>query len=429
VRLSPLLLAGALLASGACASHPAPSRAGSAGTTALAPAAEVVFDLASSCPRVVVDRAGRSFSVAASVDSRDATSLVVVAQGNAATAWRREFPGRAENFAVSAAQLGEGLAVAGAASEPDGGLFVVSLSATGATRFTRRIAALGGAGAGDEPHVTAVVLGPHSEITVAGTTRERLDFGVSSVAPGASGYDDDRMLFVARYAPDGALVFSAARKAKLGTLPRLVAMADGAVAVAFDARGGKPSLEWLDGQGHGSAASLALSGTIRAMTSSGRDEVVLATQRAEDRTGAPVIELARLTRRGGTIRATTIPGELQDGALAVRANGDLWFGGWFDGAPAGCASPPSSSDGAGRLPRLQIVSADGRRCRSLPVATRDARWTTPASLVETPRGRMLYATPYLGVLELPGVPPRSSGTGASRCALVALPADAVEYTP
>jgi len=142
-----------------------------------------------------------------------------------------------------------------------------------------------------------------------------------------------------------------------------------------------------------------------------------------------VIELARLARRGETIRRTTIPGELQDGALAVRANGDLWFGGWFDGAPTGCASVLSSSDVDGRLPRLQIVSADGSRCRSLPVATRQAGWTTPASLAEARPGRMLYVTPYLGELELPGVPTLSSGTAASRCALLALPANAVEYTP
>jgi hypothetical protein len=40
------------------------------------------------------------------------------------------------------------------------------------------------------------------------------------------------------------------------------------------------------------------------------------------------------------------------------------------------------------------VSADGRRCRSRRVAMRDARWTTPASLVEGRDRAHLLATPY-----------------------------------
>jgi len=124
------------------------------------------------------------------------------------------------------------------ASEPDRGLFVVSLSATGATRFTRHIAARD---AGVETHITAVVLGPHSEITVAGTTREPLDFGASPLPTDAGAYDDT-MVVVTQYAANGALVFSLGRKAKLGTLPRLAPLTDGAVAVAFDAREGNPAL-------------------------------------------------------------------------------------------------------------------------------------------------------------------------------------------
>jgi hypothetical protein len=407
----------------------------------MAPA-DVVFDLASSCPRVAVDRAGRLFSVALNEAARDtggpasggAPELVIQTQGKTSPAWRRELTGRTLHFALADAHLGDGIAVAGAAIEPirlldettrGRGMFVVSLAANGSTRFTRRIDALGG---GDVPRVTAIVLGPRSEVTIAGTTSEPLDFGTASLARDEGAYDDT-MMFVARYSPNGALIFSTARKARLGTTPRLVAWSDGTVAVAFDARDGKAALEWLDPLGHGASVSLALAGSIRAMAAAWRDDVVVATQRADETTHAPVIELARLTRRGETIWSRTMQGELQDGALAVRANGDTWFGGWLDGAPTACASSASTSDASGPLPRLQIVSADGRRCRSLPVATRDARWTTPASLVEGAKGRVFYATPYLGNVELPGVGSRSSGMTGSRCALFDLPADAPEYAP
>ena len=272
------------------------------------------------------------------------------------------------------------------------------------------------------------MLGSRSEVILAGTTGEALDFGTASLARDEGAYDDT-MMFVAHYSPDGVLVFRTARKAKLGTTPRLVAWSDGTVAVAFDARDGKPALEWLDPVGHGAPVSLALGGSMRAMAAAGQDDVVVATQRADETSHEPVIELARLTRRGETIWSRTMQGELQDGALAVRANGDTWFGGWFDGAPTACASPASTSDASGPLPRLEIVSADGRRCRSLPVATRDARWTTPASLVEGVTGRVFYATPYLGNVELPGVASLSSGITGSRCALFDLPTYAPEYTP
>jgi hypothetical protein len=81
------------------------------------------------------------------------------------------------------------------------------------------------------------------------------------------------------------------------------------------------------------------------------------------------------------------------------------------------------------LPRLQIVSADGTRCRSVPVATRSAIWKPPASFVELPADHMLYATPCLGDLALPGLAPRSLGAFLTRCFVFDLPADSKEYTP
>ena len=409
----------------------------------MAPA-DVVFDLASSCPRVTVDRSGRLFTIAMNDAARDAgdrasggvPELVIETQGKTSATWHREVTGQTLHFALADAHLGDGIAVAGVAIEPirlldeitrGRGMFVVSLAANGSTRFTRRIKALGGGGS-EVPRVTAIVLGPHSDVTIAGTTSEALDFGTASIARDEGAYDDT-ILFVAHYSPDGLLAFSTARKAKLGTKPRLAAWPDGTIAVAFDARDGKAALEWLDPHGRGAPVFLTLAGTLRAMAAAGGDDAVVATQRADDETHAPVIELARLTRRGETIWSRTMQGELQDGALAVRANGDTWFGGWFDGAPAACAAPASTSDASGPLPRLQIVNADGRRCRSLPVATREARWTTPASLIESVTGRVYYATPYLGNVELPGVASRSSGMTTSRCALFDLPADGPGYAP
>ena len=56
--------------------------------------------------------------------------------------------------------------------------------------------------------------------------------------------------------------------------------------------------------------------------------------------------------------------------------------------------------------------------------TRDA---APASLLEGSSGAGLYATPYFGDVDVPGVAARSAGTVGSRCALFDVPADAPAY--
>jgi hypothetical protein len=313
------------------------------------------------------------------------------------------------------------------------GLFVLSFAADGTRRFGRWFTTPHRPRYREQPHITAVTLGPRSEVTIAGVTAEAVDLGTGTIAPEEAAYDHT-LAFVARYAPDGTPVRVTARKARSGTLPRLAAWADGGVVVAFDGQDGAPVLEAFDGDAFGMSEGrripAAISGRVDALAAAGPGEMVVAT---ESRTEAEphLAHLARVTRQGELTWSRTMRGWISLGALTVRANGEAWFAGGFEGPSGGCVppSPMAEPEHADNLPRLQIVSADGTRCRSVPVTTRLANWEPPVSFVELPADHMLYATPCLGDLALPGLAPRSLGTFVTHCFIFDLPADSKEYTP
>jgi hypothetical protein len=304
-------------------------------------------------------------------------------------------------------------------------LFVVSFAADGTQRFSRWVAAPEGS------RITAAVLGPHAEVTIVGTARAALDLGAAGRIEPEPGAYDDTIAFVLQYATDGSLARHAMRAAKLGTTPRLAAWSDGRLALAFDAQDRGPTLEMIDpaalGSKTGHRPAVDFAGPIRAVAAAFDGDVMVATQ-AAGQDSVLTSTILRLSRTGELQWTRAMRGELQDGAFGVRANGDTWFGGWFDALPPGCTGPARTQDG-GALPRLQIIGADGKRCRSVPVATRDARWNTPASLVDVSEGHIVYATPWLGSLALPGLAPRSAGSVGSRCIVLDLPADAPAYRP
>ena len=58
----------------------------------------------------------------------------------------------------------------------------------------------------------------------------------------------------------------------------------------------------------------------------------------------------------------------------------------------------------------------------MTIATRDCQWPALASMHERDGARVLYATPYLGTLRLPGVEPHDAGAVGGRCVLLDPPA-------
>jgi hypothetical protein len=435
---------------GACASHGSSSVPAALRAPARAASAEVLFDLAATCPRISIDRGARQFLAAVTerpeelgTTSATRSTLVVgrrAAQG-AALAWHHDLGPDTTSFELSEGRLGEGVAIAGAARAPipfvgtaaDArwrGLFVLSFAPDGTLRFGRWIEAGSALTSSEEPRVTAAVSGPRSEVTLAGTTHEPLDFGGVTLRPGKEAYDNT-VAFVVQYASNGVPAFATSRPAKLGTSPRLVARPDGALVMGFEARDGSPRLEAFEPtgpRGVGHRLPVTLEGTLGALAAAGPHDVIAATQ-SRDEGGTPTeLRIARVAATGEIVWSRIMHGELQDGALAVTASGNTWFSGWFEGDPTGCVSAPLEVEHESVLPRLQLIDASGARCRSLPASTRTARWSTPASLLETAAGRMTFAAPLAGTATLPGI--RAQATPlATRCVAVTLPTEAPEYLP
>lgn len=403
--------------------------------------AEVLFDLAATCPKLSVDHGARQFLAAVTerpqelgVTSATRSPLVLgrrAARG-ASLEWHRELGSAITSFALAEGRLGEGVALAGAAdgavafvdASGGSGLFVLAFAPDGSRRFGRWVV---GGRAVEKPRVTALVLGPRSEISLAGTAREALDFGGTSLRPESGAYDDT-FVFVVQYTSTGALTFATSRPARRGTSPRLVAEPDGRLVVGFDARDGTPALEAIDVRGAGDRWPVALDGSIAALVAQGPHDIVALTQ-SRHAGGAPTdVRVSRVRQGGRIVWSRTMHGELQEGAAAVTGREDVWFGGWFQGTPDGCTSAPDALEREPVVPRLQIIDASGARCRSLAVATRDARWSAAASLVETAEGTMTFVTPLSGEATLPGVSAHASPL-ANRCVAVSLPTAAPEYTP
>jgi len=403
--------------------------------------AEVLFDLAATCPKLSVDRGAQQFLAAATehpeelgVTSTTRSPLVLGrrASRGASLEWHRDLGPGVTSFALADGRLGEGVAIAGAAASAvpfvdasgGSGLFVLSFAPDGARRFGRWV---GGDGSVEKPRVTALVLGPRSEVSLAGTAREVLDFGGIALRPERGDYDDT-FVFVVQYTATGTLAFATSLPARLGTSPRLVAARDGRLVVGFDARDGTSTLVAIGEHGVGERLPVALQGSIGALVAQGAHDIVALTQSRDAGGTSTDVRVSRLRGGGSVVWSRIMHGELQEGAAAVTRRGDLWFGGWFEGDPDGCSSAPGAGEREPVVPRLQIIDASGARCRSLAVATRDARWSAAASLVETAEGRMTFVTPLSGESTLPGVRAHASPL-ANRCVAVSLPTAAPEYTP
>jgi len=222
VRATPTLFVTLL---GACVSHgpslrapPSPDRVA---------VAEVLFDLAVTCPRMSVDRDARQFLAAVTerpdelgVTSATPSALLVGRRGahGAALAWHRDLAADTTSFVLAEGRLGEGVAIAGvaraavpfvgtAAAASSAGLFVLSFAPEGSLRFGRWVAAGPALTPLEEARVSAAVLGPRSEVTLAGTTHQPLDFDGVTLRPEENAYDRT-VAFIVQYTSNGTLVFA-----------------------------------------------------------------------------------------------------------------------------------------------------------------------------------------------------------------------------
>ncbi len=432
---------------GACASH-GPSPPPSPPSDRVA-SAEVLFDLAVTCPRMSVDRDARQFLAAVTerpdelgVTSATPSTLVVGRRGarGAALAWHHNLAADTTSFVLSEGRLGEGVAIAGvartavpfvgtAAAASGAGLFVLSFAPEGSLRFGRWIAAGPALSSLEEARVSAAVLGPRSEVTLAGTTHEPLDFGGVTLRPEEKSYDRT-LAFIVQYTSNGTLAFATRRPAKLGTSPRLIGRPDGGLVMGFEAPDGAATLEAFEPgeRGVGHRLPVTLEGTLGALAAAGSRDVVVATQSRNAGGGATEIRVARVGAQGNVVWSRTMKGQLQDDALAITAANITSFAGWLEDDPAGCVSAPLEAEHEPVLSRLQLIDASGVRCRSLPVATRPAHWSTAVSLLETAPGTVTLVTPLAGTATLPGI--RAQGSPlANRCVAVTLPTGGPEYSP